>query len=234
MNFIKKASDGNFDEGVHLQFQKYSRGEFKDKAIIESKNSGGNYTIKTSAEFSNELVGTVAEILGNAKTKVTGAIISTQDLKKEIAYKEIKQFQGVKKYLIDSEMSGNEIINLLNKFPKNFFALSFGVEETLLKIKAKAPKSGKPGKGEEKPKADFCVLKTRDRKLAEEFVFEKPDFKRADISHDFIIERIEIPNELKNSKDFALVREKSRRVGKIIRKSEIDGKTSERIIEFNA
>ncbi len=56
MNFLKKIVDKNFDESVHLQFQKFSKGEFRDKAIIEAKNSNGKYTIKTSAEFANELV----------------------------------------------------------------------------------------------------------------------------------------------------------------------------------
>jgi hypothetical protein len=41
----------------------------------------GNYTIKTSAEFANELVKTLAQKLGNNKTKVTGSIIGTNDLK---------------------------------------------------------------------------------------------------------------------------------------------------------
>ena len=235
MNFIKKIADKNFDENVHLQFQKFSKGEFKNRALIEAKNSKGNYTIKTSSEFANELVRIVAEKLGDNKTKVTGAIVSTQDLKSELNFKEIKQFQGVKRYMMDTEMSGKEIIDLLNKFPKNFFALTFNAGDSILKIKPKAPKSGKPGsKGEEAPKADFCSLKTSDKKIAEEFVFEKPDFKEAKINHFFLIEGFEIPDELKNSKDFALIREKSKRVGKIIRNAIIDGSETKKELEFSA
>lgn len=236
MNFIKKAADKNFDESVHLQFQKFSKGEFRNRAIIEAKNSKGNYTIKTSAEFANELVRDVAEKLGNNKTKVTGAIVSTQDLKNDLDFKEIKQFQGVKRYMIENEMSGNEIVSLIKKFPKNFFALSFKLPDgTELKIKAKAPKSGKPGtKGEDAPKADFCVLKTADKKLAEGFIYEQPEFKSAKVNHTFFIDKIEIPTELKNSKDFALVREMSKRVGRILRRTEIDEKKSEMELEFEA
>jgi hypothetical protein len=236
MNFIKKVRDKNFDESVHLQFQKFSRGKFKNRALIEAKNSNGNYTIKTSAEFVNELVRDVAGKLGARKTRVTGTIISTSDLKKELEFKEIKQFQGVKKYVIEGEMSGSDIINLINKFPKAFFALSFDTgDETVLKIKAKAPKSGKPGtKGEESPKADFCVLKTKDKRLAENFIFEKSEFKNANIVHDFLINKIEIPERLKDSKDFALIREASKRVGKILRKSVIDGEKIIKEMEFNA
>jgi len=235
MNFIKKVYDKNFDEAVHLQFQKFSRGEFKNRAIIKAKFSGGKYTINTSAEFANELVRNVAEKLGENKTNVSGAIISTLDLKNEMGYKEIKQFQGVKKYVIEGEMSGKEILSLLNKFPKNFFALSFGVGETSLKIKPKAPKSGKPGtKGEEVPKPNFCKLITTDKKIAGDFIFEKPDFKEAEVVHDFIIENIEIPAELKDSKDFALVRERARRVGKILRKTDIDGEKIKSELKFIA
>ena len=234
MNFIRKIKDKNFDELVHLQFQKFSKGEFQNRAIVEVKKSKDKYTIKTSAEFANELVRMISEKLGEEKTKVTGAIVSTSDLKEELDFKEIKQFQGVKRYLIDTEMSGNELINLLDKFPKNFFALSFSSGDDILKIKPKAPKSGKPGKGDEKPKADFCSLKTTDSNIVKSFVFEKEDFKKAEISHTFFIERIEIPDELKDSKDFALIREKSKRVGRILRKGEIDGQEIKNEMEFSA
>lgn len=235
MNFIKKVQEKNFDESVHLQFQKFSKGEFRNRALIEAKNSSGNYTIKTSAEFANELVKTLAQKLGNNKTKVTGSIIGTNDLKGVLDFKKISQFQGVKNYSMEKDMSGLEIVDLIEKFPKNFFALSFSVGEEVLKIKPKAPKSGKPGsKGEETPKVDFCALKTKDKKLVESFIFENPEFKTAKIAHDFLIDKIEIPAELKTSEDFALIREKSKRVGKILRRSEIDGNKAERYLELAA
>ena len=61
MNFIKNIFEGKIDESVHFQFQKFSKGEFRNRAIIEGKNSNGKYTLKTSAEFANELVKIVAE-----------------------------------------------------------------------------------------------------------------------------------------------------------------------------
>ncbi len=235
MNFIKKIVDKKNDEFAHTQFQKFSKGEFKNRALIEAKNSNGEYTIKTSYEFANELVKTLAEKLGENKTKITGSIIGTNDLKGILDFKKISQFQGVKNYSIEKELSGKEIIELINKFPKNFFALSFSVNGNVLKIKPKAPKSGKPSnKGEDIPKADFCVLKTNDKKIVEEFVFEKPDFKTAKINHTFLIDSIEVPPELKNSEDFALIREKSKRVGRILRNSEIDGQKIEKTFEFSA
>jgi hypothetical protein len=241
MNFIKKVQDKNFDETVHLQFLKFSKGEFKNRALIEAKNSNGNYTIKTSAEFANELVRDLAEKLGDKKTKVTGGIITTINLKEIPKYHDllaqvkVKNFQGVKNYQIDLELSGKEIIEMIDTSPKAFFALSFSAGEDILKIKPKAPKSGKPGtKGDETPKIDFCNLKTSDKKLAESFIFENPEFKTAKIVHDFIITSIDVPAELKTSEDFALIREKSKRVGKILRKAEIDEIKTQKELELRA
>lgn len=234
MNFIKKVFEGKRDELVHLQFQKFSKGEFKNRALIRIKHSGSKFTINTSAEFANELVRMVAEKLGDSKTNVTGAIVSTNDLTGEIDFKEKKQFQGVKRYLIDNEFSGEEILNLLNKMPKTFFALSFSAGENQLKIKAKAPKSGKPGKGDEEPKADFCKLVTTDAGIAKSFIFEDKEFKEANVKHTFFIDEIVIPDELKREKDFAVVREKSRRKGRIVREANIDGLVVKEEKEFEA
>ena len=87
---------------------------------------------------------------------------------------------------------------------------------------------------EEKPKPDFCRLITNDSELGRSFVFEKPDFKRAEISHTFLIEQIDIPKELKSSDDFSKIREQAKRKGKIIREAVIDGQEIKREIEFEA
>jgi len=135
--------DENFDEAVHLQFQKFSRGEFKNRAIIKAKFSSGKYTINTSAEFANELVRDLAKKLADKKTIVTGGIISTVNLKEIpkyhnlLAHTNVKQFQGVKNYQINLELSGNEIIDIIDAFPKAFFALSFSTGENVLKINQK-------------------------------------------------------------------------------------------------
>ena len=49
--FIKKMFKGEEDNLVHIQFQKFSRGEFKNKAMVNAKKSAkGVYTIKTTPE----------------------------------------------------------------------------------------------------------------------------------------------------------------------------------------
>ncbi len=233
MNFIKKLVDGRGDEMAHLQFQKFSRGEFQNRAIIESKLSKGKYTINTTPEFANEMVFLVAKKLGKDKTLVTGSIITTSNLEEKIDFKSKKQFQGVKNYSISGEMSGEEILDLLSKFPKAFFGLSFSTSDTVLKIKPKMPKSGKPSsKGEAAPKPDFCKIVTTDSKIGKSFIFETEIFSKAKVNHKFIIEKIVVPEEIKNEKDFAIVREKSLREGKIIRTTIIDDKESVKEINF--
>lgn len=232
MNFIKKIVDKKFDELVHLQFQKFSRGEFKDKAVLKVKKSKDKYTINTSPEFANEFAIMMAEKLGDKKTKVTGAVVSTADLTGKLDFKDKKQFQGVKRYLIDKEMSGKEILSLLEEFPKAFFGLTFNIDENnKLKVKDKAPKSAKPGKGDAEPKADFCKLITTDKKIGQSFVFEKDDFKSAEIKHNFVIDKIIMPE---GEKDFAKIRELAKRSGKIVRISKIDDVKSEKEYDFTA
>ncbi|MCK4647864.1 hypothetical protein KAT24_02970, partial [Candidatus Pacearchaeota archaeon] len=233
MNFIKKVFDGEVGEDVHLQFQKYSKGEFRNRALVRIKSSGKKYTIYTSAEFANDLVRIMAEKLGEEKTMVTGAIVSTNDLTRQLEFKGKKQFQGVKRYIIENEMSGDEIIELLDKLPKAFFALSFEAGEhrsvypklqndrAKLKIKPKAPKSSK-SKNKEAPKPDFCKLVTKDKDIVNSFVFEDSDFKEANINHTFMIDEIIIPEEIKQEKDFAKIREMAKRKGKVIRNVVID------------
>lgn len=233
MNFIKKIAEKNFDNSVHLQFQKFSRGVFKNRAILKVKKSKDKYTVNSSPEFSNEMVRMMAGKIDSGKVMVTGAIVSTLDLTGKIEFKEKKQFQGVKRYVIEKEMTKNEILSIMNESPKSFYGLSFVVNENnSLKIKPKAPKSGKPGKGDEEPKADFCKLITNDSSIGKGFVFENENFKEAEIKHDFVIEKIVMPET--NEKDFAVIRELAKREGKIVRYSNIDGVKSAKEYPFIA
>ncbi len=238
MNFIKKIFDKKSDDTLHGQFQKYSRGEFRGKAIIQAKSSAGKYTINTSPEFAGDFVRLLAGKLGNQKTKVTGAVISTSDLTGKIDFKDKKQFQGVKNYAIENEMTGDEILKLMKEYPKVFFGLSFEDKEgNVLKIKPKAPFSGKggsPKEGEAEKKVDFCKFITRDKKIVESFVFEKPDFKVASINHTFFIDDIIIPTSLKDEKDFAKVRESAIRKGRVVRTAKIDEKEFKTEMNFEA
>jgi len=237
--FIKKIFDRKRDEFVHLQFQKFSRGEFTNRAMIKVKESAGKFTISTTAEYARELARAMGEKLGNNKTHVTGALISALDLQ-GFQYEERKMAMGVRKYMINREMSGKEIIDLCDNVIKAFIGLSFKVGEDELKIKDKSPKSAKGASSAKKEdadlKIDFCKLKTADRSLVEGLVFDKEAIgaKKLLVHHDFIITDIVIPPELKDEKDFAVIREKSLRKGKIIRYLDIDGNKTKKETEFEA
>lgn len=232
MNFIKKIVDKKEDNLVHLQFQKFSKGTFKNRAVLKVKKTKNKYTINTTGEFINEFVRMMAEKLGSEITKMTGAVIATSDLTGKLDFKEKKQFQGVKRYLIDTEMSGDDAIKLLDEFPKAICALSFSVGSDKLKIKPKAPKTGAPGKNGEHPKTDACKLTTTDATIGESFIFETKDFKLAEINHVFTIEKIIMPQT--DEKDFSKIRELAKKSGKIIRTSKIDDEMSEKEYEFTA
>jgi hypothetical protein len=229
-SFVKKIFSGVNDNFVHLQFQRFSKGEFKDKALMNINKSKEAYSITSTYEYANEFVRSVADKMKEGqKTNVTGVIVSTRNLKalpefsKLLANAEVKQFMGVKQFKINTEMSKNEIIQLCDILPNSFLGLSFSVNGTDLKIKAKAPKSAKPSTGDKRPKPDFCKIKTADISLVKEVVFDFSDFKKAEISYDFIIKEIIIP---KNEKDPAKMREMAVKKGKIIRRTVIDGKES--------
>ena len=222
--FIKSIFQGQADEAVHLAFQKFSKGKFVYRALIKVKNSKGKYSIGSGYEYANWLVRRAAEKLGGEKTKITGVVITTKDLANELVFKDKKQFQGVKSYVIDNEMSGKEILALCEQFPKSFIAFSFSVGDTTLKIKTKAPKSGKPSsKGDERPKPDFCKVKTTDKELVKELLFDIDinNFSEADVQHTYVIDDLIVS---KDEKDPVKLRESAKRKGKVIRKIFVDGK----------
>ncbi|HLD97945.1 MAG TPA: hypothetical protein VI815_01315 [Candidatus Nanoarchaeia archaeon] len=231
-NFIKKIFDGKVDNLVHIQFQKFSKGEFRYKALINVSKVKDRYNISTTYEFASDLVRIVAnKIPSGKKVKVSGVVVSTRDLTGELKFKDKKQFMGIKQYIIEDEFSKEDIINLCDKFPNSFLGLSFSVDNTELKIKAKAPKSAKPNTGDKKPTPDFCKIKSSDLGLVKNLLFDITDFKKVEINHTFIINDIIVP---KLEKDPAKMREMAIRKGKIIREISLDGNISKKESAFQA
>lgn len=230
--FIKKIFDSRVDELVHLQFQKFSRGVFKDRAMVKASKSAKGFSISTTNEYAQDMVRAVANLLGTHSTQVTGVIVSTMDLKGKVPSTGLKQFMGIKQYVISGSMMGNEIITLIDSVPEAFFALSFSAGETILKIKPKAPKSAKPSTSEKGPKVDFCSLKTTNENLARAFIFDAPaSWKSIEVKHDFVINDIEVPAGISNPNE---MRRLAKRKGKIVRYLVIDGKESVHEKPFSA
>ncbi len=232
-NTINKIFSGQIDEEVHLEFVKFSRGIFENRYLLEGKKQPEKWGIKSGAEFANYFVRRGLEKTQD-KVKFTGAIISTLDLTKDITFEiaDKKGYMGIKKWAIDSEIETKKIMDLMNKYPKVFFALSFSLPGFELKIKAKAPKSGKPGaKGEEEPKAEFCSLKTTDKSIVEDLFFDFLTFKEITIKHTLEIKDIEIPE---GEKDPVKMRENAKRKGIVKRIITLDGKQETKQKDFVA
>ncbi len=232
---IKKIFDKIFDEEVHADFLKFGRGEYKDKYLIECKKQAKNWSLKTGPEFVNYLVKKSLENL-NGATEIKGIIVSTMDLSEEVDFEIVKKgnFQGIRKLTINTTIEPSKIIGLMEKYPKVFFALSFKGEDFVLKVKAKAPKSGKPGKeSEDGPKIDFCSLKTNDENLINEIFFGVGNFKDAKVIHTINIDGIIYPENMESLKP-AEIREQSKKKGILTRKVIADGKETITEAEFTA
>ena len=218
--FLDEA--GENDQEIHEAFIKYSRGTFEAKYILTGKKQKDKWAIKTSAEYANYLVKRcLADV--QKPLKIKGAIISTLDIKDKINFEidKVKNYMGIKQILINTEIDPSDILELMDAFPRAFFALTFKSEKNDLKVKAKPPKSAKPSsKGDKKPKADFCSLKTTDPQMTTDLFFDYPEFKEISVEHTIVIEDIKIP---KNVEDPVQMRENAVRKGKIIREIMVDG-----------
>ena len=228
---VKKIFDGVFDDVVHANFLKFGRGIYENRYLIEGKRQAKKWAVKTSAEYANFLVKRCLEKI-DGSVEIKGVIVSTSDLKNEINFdiKKVSNFQGVKKNIIDTSVEPLQILELIEKYPKVFFALSFKGEDFVLKIKAKAPSSAKPGKNGEKPVADFCSLKTENKSLVDELFFGVSNFKEVFINHIINVTDIIYPDNMNDLKPTE-VRELSKRKGIIKRIAEVDG--VEKISEAN-
>jgi hypothetical protein len=229
---IKNIFDGKFDAEVHSDFLKFGKGEFKDKYLVEAKKVKDRWNIKTGAEFANYLVRNGLE-KNPGKINVTGVIVSTMPL--DIPFSSgKKQFMGVKQFQVSGEVDAKEILDLMNKYPRVFFALSFILPDYELKIKAKAPKSAKPStKTDKEAKAEFCSLKTSDSNFVKDMFFDFPTFQEISIRHTLKISDMIYPKDFTKMKPEE-VREQSKRKGILVRNILIDGKNEVREAKFEA
>jgi len=218
MNFIRKIFEDKVDGETHNQFQRFSKGVFENRALIDVTKTSKGGKIATSFEFVNYFV----KLLLNSKEirNLNGVILGTTDLRKlGYDFGEVKQFMGVKKFDV-KDLTREQLIDLMEKATDSLFLLSFECENGNLKTKTKPPKSGKNSDKEQK--ADFCTLYTNNKEIIEDFLFDiKKDFSKVKTRHTFIIDEIIVPDKYKN--DSAMARKQAIRKGKIIRYIDIDG-----------
>ena len=232
MNFIKSIFEKKPSEEAHRQFSRFSKGVFENKALIDI-NRGKTIKLKTSAEFANELVYFMAKTI-EEPVLVRGIVFSTRDLRNEssVEFEDVKSAMGVRKHIVNCKLKKEQLIGLCESLHDASLNLSFSTRYGSLQIKEKTPKSGKPGKGNEEPKADFCILITDNESILEDYAFDiKNNFKKLFIKHTYDIKEIIIPDEYKN--DFAMARKMGLRKGKILRFITIDGKEDKHEMEFS-
>ncbi len=221
--FIKDIFAGKSnEEEVHNEFLKFSRGEFKDKYLINGKKQKDRWVIKTGNEFVNAIVKLCLNKAPET-VNVKGVIVSTAVMQADFI-KGMKQFMGIKQYQVDGEINKNKLLEMMKANPRYFYALSFVTPSCELKIKAKAPKSAKPSTSEKEAVPDFCSLKTTDKDIVNELFFDNPNFNEITIKHILKINEIVYPKDAKTMKPEE-VREKSKRKGVLVRQVVADGNT---------
>ncbi len=225
MNFIRKITEGKSDEWAKRQLTRYGKGNYEQKAVLQISKGKNKAGISSSFEFAPDFAYALAESI-KGKVHVTGGIITKQKLDEKevgIPFAGMKQFAGVKTFLIDTDLTKEQIQGVFGKYPSALILLSFKTEIGELKTKVKNPKSGNKGDEKELPKADFCKFKTTDMKIIEDLTFDVPkDFKKVLISHTFTITDLEIPKQYE--KDFVLARSHAIRKGTLIREIHLGDK----------
>ncbi|MEK6889123.1 MAG: hypothetical protein AABW80_03380 [Nanoarchaeota archaeon] len=215
-SFLKKTLEGKEDEESHRYFVRFGKGNYGRRFLI-SYNKGKNIKIKGSFEWVSDFARFVNEL---TEVKFTGKIMSKDNIagrdgrKKgssyvyEVSQVSLLDYPNAYCYLLDAEMEGIK-----------------------LKTKKALPK---PGKNAEKVDGGFCVMELDAKywqKAREAFFWDVNEGKKCLIEHTLIVEQIEIP---KNEKDLVKVRENAIRVGKIIRKINIDGKNIDKEYKVRA
>jgi len=232
MNFIKKVVEGKIDGGVHRQFTRFGKGEYRGRFLLSLWKTK-NIKIKSSFEFANDLIALSSEF-GNCKA--SGIVLSKKDISNVMKENNIEANSEAKKgglyyqnNISSQELSGNQLKELEEN--SYFTLLDLEGKEFKLKIKKKLPK---PGKNEDKIDGRFCQLEADKKffsKIKEDLFWDIPNAKKINIKHKVIVDEIIMPE---GEKDFSKIRELAKRKGKIIREAEIDEQKITKKYEFEA
>ncbi len=217
--FIKKIFQDKIDEQVHNQFVRFGRGRYGGRAILVLKK-GKKIKLSGSFEYSNDFVLFASDF----NVRFSGIILS----KEKLDFPNEKKKSNLFVYEV-KDLEGKEIKDIAKKA---YYMLLDAEGEVDLKIKKRLPKPGKSG--EMKIDDKFCVLEAeldKWEKIREAFCWDVPECKKCRIEHSYEINELVIPE---NEKDFELMRKKTKRKGKIIRKLKIDGREEIKEKEFEA
>jgi len=221
MNFIKKIFEGKIDDSVHYQLVRFGKGVYKGRAPIMMHKTK-KVKLKGGFEFANDFVLFASEM----NVKFSGFIWSK---------KEIDGLNGQKKagkYIYEvNDLESSKVREIAKEV--YYFLLNAEGEDIKLKIKKKLPK---PGKSEDKIDSKFCQLEADEKyfdKIKNDFFWDIGDCKKVKAVHEYNIKEMVKP-DMKDSSDFAKIRELTKRKGKLIRIVDCDGKEIKKEVDFEA
>lgn len=229
--FIKKIWKGKGEE-VHDSFVRFSRGHFGNRAVFGLQKVS-KVKFKGSFEWANDFTRIVSELID--KAEVSGIVLSKKDISNILSENNIQGNSEEKKgglfyknNIEQQELSKDQIRTLVEN--SYFSLLDIETDNVKLKTKKNLPKPGKSGEGKVDDK--FCQLEA-DLKYWPQIkeAFMLPECKKCKISHTFIIEQLILPE---GEKDFAKIRELTKRKGRIIRNLEVDKQETKEEKEFVA
>lgn len=226
-SFIKKIFGGNGEE-AHYQFVRFGKGRFENRAVLNLRRTE-KIKLRGSFEWANDFVNLTNEL---SDVVFSGVILSREEIDNILNNNDVKFDKMNKKglYVYEIEKILNDVIKEI-KDRVYIMLLDGECDGIVLKMKKKLPKLGKSS--EKKVDDKFCQLEL-DLKYWPQIkeVFMLPECKKCKISHIFKIEELIIPEELKEEKDFAKIREMAKRKGKIIRELDIDGRVLKKEKDF--
>lgn len=226
-SFIRKIFDKEIDEQVHKQFIRFGKGKYEKRAVLKLQKAD-RIKARGSFEFANDFVLLVCELA--SEVDVEGEIISRESIKEligELGSEERKKEMFV--YEIKGKIKSEKLREIVEKSYSSL--LDITADGIILKMKKNLPKPGQGGNVKVDDK--FCVLEAGLEfwlKIKEAFFWDI-EGKRAEVLHDFLIDDLVMP---KGEKDFALIRLKTKRKGKIIRHSIVDKQDKIFECEFEA
>jgi len=211
--FVKKIFQNKIDDAVHSQFIRFSRGIFDNKAVINiSKN--GKIKISSTYELAGELALFLASLAKNLH--VSGLIMAKEPIEGLAGEKK----RGLYNYNIEQNISFEK----LNEISGKAFAMLLDCDAPGINMKSKKKLPRPSSKGLDKVKDKFCTIQLDIKfwpSVKEEFLFELPDGKKYKGINRYEISELILPE---NEKDSERLRLLTKRKGKLIRKSIVDGK----------
>jgi hypothetical protein len=228
MNFIQKIFLGRSDETVHTQFIRFSVGDYYPRAVMKIK-TGSTAKVVSGFEYGNDFVRFIADnVLGEITVK--GKIYAKKDFTSQFTESKEKK-KGFFIGTIDKKIQAPQLSKLLGEFDADtYFLLNINGNDFDLKI------SQSPHNPKGSYKDNFCkfsLSRELAKKAIKEYAFDiDKEFKEASIKHRFLIDNVEVPKEFE--KDLALARIMAKRVGKVIRELNYDGKDEKKEGKLNA